>query len=489
MTNLEGSLSAITNSIRETLQSPNDLTVREFALSCSSTRCAVVFLCGLTDKDLIYRFIIRPLQQEEIPNKVPIMQTLLDRFISIGEVNIVETFSDVINSVLVGDTVVLIDGISHALVINSRAWERRSLEPPITENIIRGPKIGFTEDIATNKMLIRRELRDPKLRFQSYIMGKRSQKEVTLIYIEDIINPYIVNELNRRLQSIETDVILDSGKVEHLLEENTLSPFPQFLNTERPDRAIASLAKGKAVILVDGSPFAVIAPMVIVDIFQSPEDHYERWIIGTLLRGLRMLAGLMAILLPAVYVALVSYHQGLIPSNLAYSIAGAREGVPFPAYIETIIMTLTMELIREAGLRLPKQIGQTVGIVGGLVIGEAAVSAGIVNPFMVIVIAVTAIATFSLPVYSITITFRFLLFAFILAATLFGLYGIILALITLAIHIMNLKSVGIPYFTPLAPAFYKDWKEEVALLPRAMLKTRPDYLQTKDKTLRSKERK
>ncbi|ABS20945.1 spore germination protein [Bacillus cytotoxicus] len=488
MMNLEASLSAITNSIRETLQSPNDLTVREFALSGSSTRCAVVFLCGITDKDLIYRFVIHPLQHEEIPPKGPIMQTLVDRFISIGEINTVKTFPDLVNSVLVGDTVVLIDGIPHALVINCRAWEKRGLEPPITEDVIRGPKVGFVEDIATNKMLIRRELRDPKLRFQSYIMGQRSQKEVTLIYIEDIINPYIVKELNRRLQSIKTDMILDSGKIEQLLEENTLSPFPQFLNTERPDRAIAALAKGKAIILVDGSPFAILAPMVIVDIFQSPEDYYERWIMATLLRGLRMLAGLMAVLFPAVYIALVSYHQGLIPSNLAYSIAGAREGVPFPAYIETIIMTLTMELIREAGLRLPKQIGQTVGIVGGLVIGEAAVNAGIVNPFMVIVTAITAIATFSLPVYSITITFRFLLFAFILAATIFGLYGIILALIALAIHITNLKSVGIPYSTPLAPTFYKDWKAEVARLPKAMLQTRPDYLQTKDQ-IRSKERK
>ncbi|MFY0146401.1 spore germination protein [Bacillus cytotoxicus] len=488
MMNLEASLSAITNSIRETLQSPNDLTVREFALSGSSTRCAVVFLCGITDKDLIYRFVIHPLQHEEIPPKGPIMQTLVDRFISIGEINTVKTFPDLVNSVLVGDTVVLIDGIPHALVINCRAWEKRGLEPPITADVIRGPKVGFVEDIATNKMLIRRELRDPKLRFQSYIMGQRSQKEVTLIYIEDIINPYIVKELNRRLQSIKTDMILDSGKIEQLLEENTLSPFPQFLNTERPDRAIAALAKGKAIILVDGSPFAILAPMVIVDIFQSPEDYYERWIMATLLRGLRMLAGLMAVLFPAVYIALVSYHQGLIPSNLAYSIAGAREGVPFPAYIETIIMTLTMELIREAGLRLPKQIGQTVGIVGGLVIGEAAVNAGIVNPFMVIVTAITAIATFSLPVYSITITFRFLLFAFILAATIFGLYGIILALIALAIHITNLKSVGIPYSTPLAPTFYKDWKAEVARLPKAMLQTRPDYLQTKDQ-IRSKERK
>ena len=197
---------------------------------------------------------------------------------------------------------------------------------------------------------------------------------------------------------------------------------------------------------------------MFVDIFQSVEDHYERWVIGTLLRFLRMGSGIIAVLLPAMYVALVSYHQGLIPSKLAYSIAGAREGVPFPAYIETLMMALTMELIREAGIRLPKPMGQTIGIVGGLVIGEAAVNAGIVNPFLVIIIAVTAIATFSLPVYSITITFRILLFVFVLAATAFGLYGIILALIALAIHITNLTSVGIPYTTPIAPAFYKDWK-------------------------------
>lgn len=223
-----------------------------------------------------------------------------------------------------------------------------------------------------------------------------------------------------------TDVVFETGTIEQLIQDNNLSPFPQFLNTERPDNIVASLAKGKAAILVDGSPFALIAPLVFVDIFQSVEDHYERWVIGTLLRILRMGSGIVAILMPAMYVALVSYHQGLIPSKLAYSIAGAREGVPFPAYIETLMMALTMELIREAGIRLPKPMGQTIGIVGGLVIGEAAVNAGIVNPFLVIIIAVTAIATFSLPVYSITITFRILLFVFVLAATAFGLYGIIL---------------------------------------------------------------
>ena len=220
-----------------------------------------------------------------------------------------------------------------------------------------------------NKVLIRRSLRDPKLRFQSYIMGKRSQKEVTLVYIEDIINPYIVKELDRRLQSIVTDVVFETGTIEQLIQDNNLSPFPQFLNTERPDNIVASLTKGKAAILVDGSPFALIAPLVFVDIFQSVEDHYERWVIGTLLRILRMGSGIVAILMPAMYVALVSYHQGLIPSKLAYSIAGAREGVPFPAYIETLMMALTMELIREAGIRLPKPMGQTIGIVGGLVIG------------------------------------------------------------------------------------------------------------------------
>ncbi|PEO46881.1 spore germination protein [Bacillus pseudomycoides] len=485
---LDANLSKITKEIREKLDSPNDLTVREFTLAGCSTRCAVVFLCGLTDKDNIYKFIIRPLQYEELPKQAAIIQTLLDRFLSITEVSIAKTFPGIINALLAGDTIVLIDDIPSAVVVNSRAWEKRSLESPITEALIRGPRIGFNEDINVNKMLIRRSLRDPKLRFQSYIMGERSQKEVTLVYIDDIINPYFVEELNRRLQSIVTDIVLETGTIEQLIQDNNLSPFPQFLSTERPDNVVASLAKGKAAILVDGSPFTLIAPLVLIDIFQSVEDHYERWIIGTLLRFLRMGAGIIAVLLPAMYVALVSYHQGLIPSKLAYSIAGAREGVPFPAYIETFMMAFTMELIREAGIRLPKPMGQTIGIVGGLVIGEAAVSAGIVNPFLVIIIAVTAIATFSLPVYSITITFRILLFVFVLAATVFGLYGIILAVIALAIHLTNLKSVGVPYTTPIAPAFYKDWKEEIIRLPKAMLKERPEYLQTKDDTLRPKER-
>ncbi|WP_459503821.1 spore germination protein [Bacillus sp. C1] len=487
MLQLEGNISKVTKEIRERLDSPNDLTVREFPLAGGSTRCAVIFLCGLTDKDTIYKFIIRPLQYDELPKQSGVIQTLLDRFLSIAEVNIAKEFPNVVNSILAGDTVVLIDEIPSAIVLNSRTWEKRSLESPITEAVIRGPRLGFNEDINMNKMLIRRNLRDPNLRFKSYIMGKRSQKEVTLVYIEDVINPFIVEELNERLEAIETDIILETGTIEQLVQDNNLSPFPQLLNTERPDNAVASLAKGKAVILVDGSPFALIAPMVFYDIFQSVEDHYERWGIGTLLRILRMIAGIIAILLPAMYVALVSFHQGLIPSKLAYSIAGAREGVPFPAYIETLMMALTMELIREAGIRLPKPMGQTIGIVGGLVIGEAAVSAGIVNPFLVIIIAVTAIATFSLPVYSITITFRMLLFAFILAATAFGLYGIILGLIALAIHITNLTSIGVPYMAPIAPAFYKDWKEEVIRLPKAMLKERPDYLQTKDDTLRQKE--
>ncbi|PEF43257.1 spore germination protein [Bacillus wiedmannii] len=484
---LKGNLFEVMKEIRDELGSPNDLTIREVALAGSFTRCAVIFLCGLTDKDNVYKYVVRTLQYEEVQKEEAVVQTLLDRFISIAEVGKKTTFPDIINAILAGDTVILIDNIQTAIVINSRAWEKRSLEPPVTEDLIRGPRIGLNEDINVNKMLIRRSLRDPKLRFQSYIMGKRSQKEVTLVYIEDIINPYIVKELDRRLQSIVTDVVFETGTIEQLIQDNNLSPFPQFLNTERPDNIVASLAKGKAAILVDGSPFALIAPLVFVDIFQSVEDHYERWVIGTLLRILRMGSGIVAVLMPAMYVALVSYHQGLIPSKLAYSIAGAREGVPFPAYIETLMMALTMELIREAGIRLPKPMGQTIGIVGGLVIGEAAVNAGIVNPFLVIIIAVTAIATFSLPVYSITITFRILLFVFVLAATAFGLYGIILALIALAVHITNLKSVGVPYTTPIAPAFYKDWKEEIIRMPKSMLKDRPEYLQTKDSTIRPKE--
>src|SRR5699024_8483696 len=283
-----------------------------------------------------------------------------------------------------------------------------------------------------------------------------------------------------RLRAIDMDDAPGVGYIEQWIEDSFLSPFPQLINTERPDKVSAALLQGKLAIFLDGTPLVLVLPATFGNALQSPEDYYERWTIGTLIRGLRYLAAFISVFLPALYVALVSYHPGMIPQKLAFSIAATREGVPFPPFIEALLMTITMELLREAGARLPTTIGQTIGIVGGLVIGEAAVQAGIVSPIMVIVVALNAIASFAIPSYSVAISFRILLFGFLIASAVFGLFGIILAYIMINIHLVNLKSIGVPYSTPFAPTFLRDWNDLIFRSPIPLISRRPKYLQAED---------
>ncbi|MFC7063348.1 spore germination protein [Halobacillus seohaensis] len=469
------------------LDKPSDLNTRTFTIGQGGPDCAIIHIEGLSDTKMINENIMKNLQIriDEVEKTSTYFETeLLDKlylqFISISNVEKGKTMDDVSFAILSGDTVLFVNGIDQALVISTKGWDSRSIEEPITEALIRGPREGFTEDLRTNTMLIRRQLRDSNLRFKSHQIGRRSKKNLTVTYIEGIIHPDLVKEVNRRLDTIDIDDAPESGYIEQWIEDNFLSPFPQLQNTERPDKVSAALTEGKFAILLDGTPFALIAPINFGAMMHSPEDYYERWMIGTLIRFLRYFAAFIAVFLPALYIALVTYHPGLLPTKLAFSIASTREGLPFPAVIEAFLMEITMELLREAGIRLPKPIGQTIGIVGGLVIGEAAVSAGIVSPVMVIIVAITAIASFTFPSYSFAISIRMLRFSFMMAAAFFGLYGIILVYIMVNIHIVNLKSFGIPYSTPFSPGFKTDWKDLILRAPITMLKRRPKYLQTED---------
>ncbi|WP_042141914.1 spore germination protein, partial [Paucisalibacillus sp. EB02] len=363
------------------------------------------------------------------------------------------------------------------LLMDTKGGESRSIEQSTAETVVRGPKTAFVESLGTNLSLLRKSLHTTDLRFKTHQIGKRSKQSLIVAYIDGVINPAIVKEVNRRLETIDIDNAPESGFIEQWIEDSFLSSFPQMNNTERPDRAATALMQGKVVILLDGTPFVLIAPVVLGDMLKSPEDYYERWLIGSLLRSLRYLAAFIALLLPGLYVALVNIHPGLLPSELALSIAASREGVPFPPVVEAFLMVFTMELLQEAG---PTPIGQTIGIVGGLVIGDAAVSAGIVSPIMVIVIGLTAIAAFANPSFGIGITFRILRIGFIITASILGLFGIILVYIMINIHVVNLKSFGLPYSTPFAPTMVKDWKDLIIRAPMTMLTKRPNLLATED---------
>lgn len=473
------------DNLRKMLDKPIDLVIREFPVRGTEHKCAVVFIDGLIDMELVQNNIMKNLQlvkgKEQLPDeKIKFFEAIYCEIISITDIKKGNTLDEVSNAILYGKTVFYLDGVDQVLIMETQGWESRMPEEPVTETVIRGPREGFVENLQTNLMLIRRYIRDPNLRFETQQVGKRSKKNLVVSYMAGIINPDIVKEVNRRLKTIDMDDAPESGYIEQWIEDSFLSPFPQIINTERPDKVSAALLQGKVAIILDGTPFVLLVPFTLGNALQSPEDYYERWTVGTLLRVLRYFSAFIAIFLPALYIALISYHQGMIPSKLAFSIAASREGVPFPAFVEAILMTVTMEMLREAGARLPKTIGQTIGIVGGLVIGEAAVSAGIVSPIMVIVVAVNAIASFSIPTYSVAIAFRIIQFGFMFAAAVFGLYGIILAYIMVNIHIVNLKSVGVPYSTPFAPTFLKDWTDLVLRAPIPTLTKRPKYMQTND---------
>jgi len=474
----------ITN-LKNMLDEPSDLVVRQFNVRGTNHKCAVVYIDGLVNQDLVHSNIIKNVQllteRKQLPNETAkLLEVLYNEIISAADVEKGNTLDDLSLALLSGDTIFYLDGIAQVLITDTKQWETRAIEEPISETLIRGPRDGFVENIQTNLVLLRRHIRDSNLRFKEHFVGRRSKKTLVVAYIDGIINPGIVKEVNRRLKSIDMDDAPESGYIEQWIEDSFLSPFPQSINTERPDKVSAALMQGKLAIFLDGTPFVLILPSTLGNGLQSPEDYYERWTIGTLLRGLRYMAAFIAIFLPALYVALVSYHPGMIPSKLAYSIAATREGVPFPPFLEALLMGITMELLREAGARLPTTIGQTIGIVGGLVIGDAAVQAGIVSPIMVIVVALNAIASFSIPSYSLSISFRILLFGFLIAAATFGLFGIILAYIMLNIHIVNLRSVGVPYSTPFAPTFLKDWNDLVFRTPIPTLIRRPEYMETED---------
>lgn len=304
-----------------------------------------------------------------------------------------------------------------------------------------------------------RRIHDPHLTFESMTIGRRGRKEVVICYLRGLANQELIDEVRRRLGSIDIDDPIESGYIENYIQDNKHSPFPQVQNTERPDRVEGALLEGRIAILIEGTPFALIVPVTFPMLMQSPEDYYERWIPASLIRALRYLALFFALFLPSLYIALVSYHQGLLPTKLAISIAGTREGVPFPTLIEALIMEVTIEILREAGVRLPKPIGQAVGIVGGLVIGQSAVEAGIVSPIMVVVVALTAISNFAFPQYTAALSIRLLRFVMMLGASVFGLYGIILVFVLITSHIVKLHSFGVNYAAPYVPNKLSTWRD------------------------------
>lgn len=475
--------------IQSVLGNSSDLVIRQFQLGGEwQIRAGIVYVDGMVDTKSMQDFIMEtlmvdlpknPLTHGVVSRDVP--RFLRENVLTVGDIQEIACFDDLFLFLLSGYAILLLDGYEQGFSIGMVGWESRKVTEPSGETVIRGPREGFTENLLTNTAMIRRRIKDPRLWVECRKIGKVTKTDVAIAYIKGIVNDKVVEEVRKRLDRIDIDGILESGYIEELIQDETFTPFPTISNTERPDVSAAELLEGRVVIIIDGTPFVLIVPALFVGFFQAAEDYYQRADISTLLRVLRFVSFFIALLGPSLYVAITTFHQEMLPTQLLISLAAQREGVPFPAFFEALLMEVTFEILREAGIRMPKAIGQAVSIVGTLVIGTAAVDAGIVSAAMVIVVAITAIASFVLPAFSMSIAVRILRFPLMVLAASFGIFGIMVGLIALVLHLCSLRSFGVPYMSPFAPTILADQKDTIFRLPHWALKTRPRLINQKNR--------
>lgn len=472
---LSKSLEKNLHTIRNLIGNNYDVIIREFCIGDHSNG-ALIFLSGMTDQSMINENILKPLMPESrsSQSKIPEIKDIAQikaRILSVGGVNQYSTFDELIDGCLTGQSILLLNGSNEALGIMTADWKSRGVEEPKTESVVRGPREGFNENLLTNTTLIRRKIMSPDLKIESMKLGTRTKTNVCIAYIQGIANPLLIEEIKRRLNRIKTDSILESGYVEQFIEDAPFSIFSTVANSEKTDAIAAKLLEGRAAILVDGTPFVLSVPMVLLESFQSSEDYYSRPYFASLIRLIRFLAYFLSIFAPGSYVALTTFHQELIPTRLLFSMAGAQEGVPFPAVMEAIMMGIIFEILREAGVRLPRPVGQAVSIVGALVIGQSAVSAGLIGAPMVIVVALTAVCSFVVPAQSDS--GGILRITIVMLAGFIGIYGIVIGLLGVFIHLASLRSFGTPYLSPLAPLSIRDLKDTFIRAPIWAMFTRP----------------
>lgn len=484
---LTKSLDENLKTIKKDLADTSDVAYRDIIIG-KDLKAAFVVVDGLSNMGNLSNFVIENLLGElgkihVEQNKDNLLEYLTRQAFSFVEVGEQDDLDTIYKLILSGEALFLIDGIDKALILGTRTYPIRGNEEPPTETLIRGPRDGFNESLRTNTALVRRRVRDKNFKIVSKDVGSRSKTDLAIMYIEDIVDEKLLTEVHRRIDNVDIDAVLDSSTLEYLIEDNYLSPFPQIENTERPDSVAAALFEGRVCIIVDNSPFALMIPATVGTLMQSTEDHYNRWTESSFVRILRVIAVLLVLLPSALYVAITAFNPGLLPTRLIYYVGASRINVPFPAVVEAFIMELTMEIIRQAGTRISGPIGSTIGIVGGLIIGQAAVEAGIVSSLMIIVVALSTVASFAIPSYELSTALRILRFVFIILAGIFGLYGITLGLILMGSHIIIPDSFKIPYASPYSGLGIEDGdiKDTLVKAPIQKLWRRPGFTNPKNK--------
>ncbi|WP_084591205.1 spore germination protein [Ureibacillus sinduriensis] len=444
-----------TNIIKVKTHSPADLIIRYV-----TDTITIVFIENLIKNEVLDKQILPYLQ-----NAIDPTPSSIHRFLALPHVNQTNQMDNGIESMLTGAVMIHIEGYSEIILAAIPAVEARSLTTPENESQVIGSQVGFNESISTNISLIRRFIKNPNLGNERYKVGKQTKTNVALLYIDGITSEQNVNTVRQRIQALDIEDLIDSAVLSELIDDSSLSIFPQILLTERPDRFCDGLLSGKVGVLVDGSSMGILTPHTFIEFFHSREDKNLRWQVATFVRLLRFIAIFISIFFTPLYVAALTFHYEVIPQPLLVPLSESRAIVPFPPILEALFLELIIELLREAGSRLPTKVGQTIGIVGGIVLGTAAVQAGITSNILIIIIALCALSSFTTPNYLMGNVIRIIRFPIIVLAGFWGFYGIMLAFCFLLIHLLRQTSLGAPYMSPFYPPRIKNWGDSIIRLP------------------------
>lgn len=451
----------------------------------SDIEIMLVYIDGLASGQSIADDIIKPLMSKKIlceaKNEKEAIALIERGFVYSPNQKIRNNLKETVNDILTGSCALIFDEERIAITFEVKGFQQRSISEPTEENIIKGPKDVFVENIRVNTATIRRRLKSPELVIEQTIVGKRTLTPVAIVYMEGIVNKRFVSEIKKRLDSIDIDGPIESGYIEEFIVSNKHTIFPLVISTERPDKFSRNMLQGRVGIIIDGIPLAFIIPGSILNFLNTSEDYSQNYIVVTLIRILRYSCIMITLFLPAFYVAVVTFHQEMIPSELALSIASSKEGVPYPSFVEVIFLLISFEILLESSLRLPKNIGQAVSIVGALVVGEAAVSAKFLSPAIVVIIAITAITGFAVPSQDLSYALRLYRFILVFLSSLLGLIGMTFGVIFLLYHLASMETFGVPYMIPFVASEGRDLEDSILRVPLPNLKYRPFMLKTRDK--------
>lgn len=442
------------DNIKKILGDSNDITVKEVFTWNNKVKIVAIGIDGLVDSEVIDNYVLRPLTIgrpfENIESEKEAYQLAREGFLYHFSQDEVKDLNDAINKILQGVTVVVFDNVKKAIAFDAKNIPQRGIQEPENESVLNGAKDAFVESLRTNTALIRKKLKSRFLRLESFTVGKESQTPVNIVYLNDVADKGILEELRRRIKNIDVNSLISTKTFEVGISDNKYSIFPQVQYTERVDKFCSNLTDGKIGILIDGLPVAYIVPGILAMFFQAPEDYSKNYILASFVRILRYICFGLSMMLPGFYIAITTFHSEMIPTKLLISIIQSKEGVPFAIAFEIIGLLIAFELLIEASLRLPKSIGATISIIGGLIVGDAAVNAKLISPVVVVVIAITGIAGFVIPNQELSNATRISRLLFVIAGTLGGLFGIAFVIIVIIYYLSNLTSFGVPYLSPLA---------------------------------------